>query len=277
MSFTQRTRPTCFDECNEMLHRLIRSQRRVLGDRLLAMVLQGSFAVGGFDRHSDVDFAAVVDKELPPEQVEQLQQMHRRFHRIPNRWAKVLDGSYWPADILRSCYRRGEDLWYLDNGHDKMVRSDHCNTAVVRWTVANSGIVLFGPDREQLVDPIDTETLRHEIYLTLVNWGREVLADPEPFANRFYQGFIVLNYCRMLRDLRRGRVGSKPDGAAWAKRNLSPGWTDLIDRAWSTRPNPSVSVRTSADTEDMRRTLEMVEMAIEMAGEWYPQWIQPIR
>jgi hypothetical protein len=272
MSLQTRLWPTPFAELNSILDELVHRQRKVLADRFVGTYLQGSFAVGGCDMHSDVDFATVTTEELAQAEVAQLQQMHREFFALPSRWAQALDGSYFPRHVMRSCATRGQDLWYLDNGHAQMVRSDHCNTAVVRWIVRNCGGRLAGPPAEELVDPISTQTLRQEIFVTLIDWGRQVLADPAPFANRFYQGFIVLQYCRMLRDLRRGRVGSKPDATAWAKENLDPGWADLIDRAWQTRPGPSVSVRTPADPEDFRRSLALVEKSIDLARSWYPQW-----
>ncbi len=264
--------PTPYPELNEILEELVRRQRASLGERLVGTYLQGSFAVGGFDMHSDVDFATVLTGALTDSEIARLQQMHREFFALPSRWARALDGSYFPSRIMRSCSERGRDLWYLDNGHDQMVRSEHCNTAVVRWIVRNCGVRLAGPQAEEIVDPVSPDTLRQEIFVTLIDWGRQVLADPEPLANRFYQGFIVLQYCRMLRDLQRGRIGSKPDATDWAKVNLDPGWADLIDRAWQTRPNPSVSVGTPADPEDFRRSLALVRESIDLARLWYPRW-----
>ena len=93
---------------------------------------------------------------------------------------------------------------------------------------------------------------------TMRDWGHQILADPEPYGNRFYQGYIVLSYCRMLHDLVRGCPGSKRAGAEWAKSRLDPVWSPLIDRAWEGRPNPAVSVRTPADPVDFERTLAFV-------------------
>jgi len=122
--------------------------------------------------------------------------------------------------------------------------------------------VLFGPAPRSLVDPIPPELLREEIYATITEWGKEILGDPSRFSNRFYQGFIVLSYCRMLHDLRRGYPGSKREGAEWAKASLDSSWSPLIDRAWSTRPDPARQVRIPADPDDFRQTLHFVELVI---------------
>jgi hypothetical protein len=97
----------------------------------------------------------------------------------------------------------------------------------------------------------------------MIDWGREILTEPERFRNRFYQCFIVLSYCRMLHDLETGRVDSKRAGARWAKEALDERWMDLIDRAWDGRPNPAVSVREPPDASDFARTLDFVRYSLE--------------
>jgi hypothetical protein len=125
--------------------------------------------------------------------------------------------------------------------------------------VREHGVALAGPAPALLVDPIPVETLRKEILATLHEWGQEILDNPDAFNNRFYQGFIVLSYCRMLHDYSRGFPGSKLAGAEWAKANLDPCWAGLIDRAWNGRPDPAVSSRQRADPKDFKETLEFVQ------------------
>lgn len=263
--------PTPYPELNEVLRELVDSVQAVLGDTFTAACLQGSFAVGDFDRHSDVDFVIVLEAELSGDQVHALQIMHERIYNLECEWARHLEGSYFPKDVIRRSPERGEQLWYLDNGSRALIRSDHCNTVVVRWVVREHGIALAGPSPATLVDPVPVETLRKEILATMNDWGQEILADPDRYNNRFYQTFIVLSYCRMLHDLYRGCAGSKRAGAEWAKTTLDPAWAGLIDRAWDGRPNPSFSVRQPADPADMKSTLEFVQYIIEAS----PQYARP--
>ena len=139
------------------------------------------------------------------------------------------DGAARRARDRGSRARRDEDLWYLEHGWRTLARSRHCNSVVVRWTVREHGVPLAGEHPATLVDPIPVETLRAEIAGTIRDWGREILDAPERFANRFYQGFIVLSYCRMLHDLRAGSTGSKRTGAEWAKATLDPAWIGWVD------------------------------------------------
>jgi predicted nucleotidyltransferase len=261
--------PTPYSELNHVLSELISRMQVILASELVGAYLQGSFAVGDFDEHSDVDFIVAIEAELQPQHVEALQGMHEQVYQLASEWARHLEGSYFPLEILRQPPMRSSKLWYLDNGARQLIRSDHCNTLLVRRIVRDRGITLFGPPPSTLVDAISDEYLRAEIYETLTRWGREILSDPTPYRNRFYQGFIVLNYCRMLHDLYRGYPGSKRAGAEWAKLALEPSWSELIDRAWSTRPDPARSVRQPADPQAFERTLRFVEYIMQQAESAY--------
>ena len=251
---------TPYSELDAVLAELVSSVGHALGDTFVGAYLQGSFAVGDFDQHSDVDFIIAIRDELSPAQVADLQAIHQGIYGLCSEWAKHLEGSYFPLAVLRHRERRGTPLWYLDHGSQSLVPSDHCNTILVRYVVREMGVTLAGPSPAWLIDPIPVDALREETRATIRDWGREILDRPEVYANRFYQGYLVLNYARMLHDLTVGRPGSKRAGAEWAKARFGPAWGDLIDRAWGGRPDPAISVREPADPSDFERTLEFVRL-----------------
>jgi hypothetical protein len=257
--------PTPYRELNQVLDTLVSRLQHILASDFVGAYLQGSFATGGFDEHSDVDFVVAIKDDLAPRQVDALQAMHDQVYHLGPEWAKHLEGSYFPAGILRDPAQRGLELWYLDHGARSMIRSDHCNTILVRWIVRERGVTLAGPPPQTLIDPIPEASLVHEIYEALNGWGQKILDDPAPYNNRFYQGFIVLNYSRMLHDIHRGYPGSKPEGAEWAKAVLDPSWSDLIDRTWACRPDPARTVREPADPVDFARTLEFVAYVMDQS------------
>ena len=257
-----RLHPTDFPELNEVLENLLTGVRAAIGGNLVGLYLQGSIAVGDFDRHSDADFVAVTERELTQQEVATLQTMHGRIFDCGKEWATHLEGSYFPRALLRDLSQAGTELWYLDNGHRELKLSNHCNTVVVRWILRERGVVLTGPSPDTLITPIPAATIRVEIAQVIGSWGRDILAHQERYRSRFYQSFIVLQLSRMLHDLRAGSIGSKRTGAEWAKQNLSPAWSDLIDRAWSGRPNPARSVREPANPVEFERTLRYVEYVV---------------
>lgn len=254
--------PTPFPNLNQVLEALLSGLQGALEQTLIGAYLQGSLAVGGFDEHSDVDFVVIVRDELSRAQVDALQRIHGEVYDLPPEWAKHLEGSYFPLATFRDQPSPGTKLWYLDHGARCLVRSDHCNTLIVRWTVRERGLVLYGPPPHTLAGPIPASPLRAEIFSTITTWGQEILQAPDRFSNRFYQGFILLSYCRMLHDLHTGYPGSKREGAQWTKARMGPPWSALIDRAWATRPDPARSVRTPADPKDFEQTLRFVELVI---------------
>jgi len=190
MKKTSTTNPTPYPDLNAVLRELVEGVQAILSNNFVAACLQGSFAVGDFDRHSDVDFIIAIEEEMSDDQVPALQAMHECIYSLDCGWAQHLEGSNFPRDVLRHYSQRGKQLWYLDNGSRSLVRSDHCNTVVVRWVVREHGVALAGPNPATLVEPIPVEALRQEIVQTISGWGRQILADA-PSAREtsaFHQG-----------------------------------------------------------------------------------------
>src|SRR5947209_15180796 len=100
--------PTPYPELNRVLRDLVDSVQTVLSTNFVGAYLQGSFAVGDFDLHSDVDFILVTEVELSPSEVHGLQEVHQRLYGLDIPWAHHLEGSYFPKEVLRDHARQGE-------------------------------------------------------------------------------------------------------------------------------------------------------------------------
>jgi predicted nucleotidyltransferase len=57
--------PTPYPELNRVLKALVEGIQSILKDNFVGAYLQGSFAVGDFDIHSDVDFIALLKIRSP--------------------------------------------------------------------------------------------------------------------------------------------------------------------------------------------------------------------
>lgn len=265
MHDTHTITPTPYPELNHVLYQLLENVRSTLNDIFVGFYLQGSFAVGDFDVYSDCDFIVVMNRELSPSEVDALQIVHAQIFDLDLHWAKHLEGSYFPKDVLRNLHAAGDPLWYLDHGSRSLIHNNHCNTILVRWVIREYGISLAGSPPKALIDPIPVEMLRHQIATMMRDWGSDFLAHPEPYNNCFYQAFIVHNYSRMLHDLIRGYPGSKRAGTDWVKANLDSRWIGLIDRTWAGRTDAVIAVHTPADPDDFKMTLEFVQYMIAEA------------
>ena len=252
-----------YPEIKSVLDNLVAGAAKILGENFIGAWLQGSSATGHFDEHSDIDFAIGVECDLSQDELNSLHEFHCRLYDHESPWAQHMEGSYIPRDILRDYRLAGKEVWYLNHGSTTFERSAHDNTIAVKWIIRERGVVLAGPDPFTIMDPIPVAELRIDIFQTFANWAKIIFENPEEISSHFFQTFAVLSYCRVLNDIRRGEIGSKRDGAEWAKTNLDPKWHDLIDRAWLGRPDPAVSVRRPAKPEDVQRTVEFIRICLE--------------
>ena len=173
-------------------------------------------------------------------------------------------GSYTPKEVLRRIDASRSPFLYLDNGATELTRDNHCNTAVVRWSLREHGVVLAGPDPKSLLDPVSAEQLSAEILSVLPEW--EAWAKT-PGMSRWRQPTLVLSFCRLLHTLETGRVTSKREAGEWALETLDPEWASLVRRALNDRPDPWMRVHEPADGEAVERTLAFAEYALAEARE----------
>ncbi len=256
--------PTPYPELNAVLTELRQSTKTILNENFIGLYLNGSFALGGFDPDSDVDFIVVTDADVTAAQESALQAMHGRIYDLTTPWAQHLEGSYITRSLLKRPDPTHTLLLYLDNTARELVRSDHCNTLLVRWTMREHGISLAGPDPKTLIDPVVPDELRLEAAQIMHKWQLEINAEPAMLSNRWLQAYAVVTFCRMLYTVQNGTIASKPAAVQWAQGALDSRWAGLIKRAWADRPNPSLKYRQHANPEDARSTLEFMQCAFEV-------------
>ncbi len=279
--------PTPFDGLNTVLAHLTDKVGEILGDNLIGLYLQGSFAVGDADEMSDCDFMAVIARDLTAQERDALQAIHAAIHDLPHEpWRHRLEGSYAPAAIIRRLTDeprdppgepRGPD-WadagmggagprhypfvYLDHGAKALIRSEHDNSQVVRWSLREKGVVLAGPDPRTLIDPVTPDMLRTEVRATM---DLALALGLEPMSMKAWQSFWVGLYCRMLHTLVTGQVWSKKASAAWAQAHLEPEWAPLIARAQAIKEGDRAVAMEPADPSEMAATRAFVLHVIERA------------
>jgi predicted nucleotidyltransferase len=257
--------PTAYPELNEVLEDFVASTQEILGENFCGAYLQGSFAVGDADEHSDVDYIVVTNGELSDEQVVALQAMHERLFELDTPWAQHLEGSYFPKELLRRVDAARTPLVYFDNGETKPARDNHCNTAVVRWSLREHGVVLAGPEPKSLIEPVDPEDLRREVRSAMVEFaGWASTPTKAGGMSRWMQPYLVLNLCRMLQTLESGQIASKKAGGEWALEALDPEWSDLIQRALDDRPDPWKRVYQPAEPATVERTMAFIDYALDV-------------
>lgn len=178
------THPTAYDALNAVLADLVTGAQAALGESFIAAYLQGLFAVGDWDRYSDVDFLIVTAHDISDDEAARLSTLHARLFARPKPWAQHLEGSYIPAARLKTPAPAREPLLFLDNGSQALIWLAHCDTCVTRWTVRECGITLAGPPPHTLNDSVAPEALRDEVRNKLRDWHEATLANSQWLGNR---------------------------------------------------------------------------------------------
>lgn len=231
---------TSFAELDAVLADLTASAREILGDTFVGAYLQGSFALGAGDEHSDCDFI-IATTVLPHGRAEA--ELRRLHDDIPTRagfWTRHLEGSYADTASLRGVDGLGVPWLFCDHGHRELIWDTHCNSAHARWILRHHGITIDGPPVNDLVDDVPPRALRDEARAALPHVLTE-LRTWAPFDIAWTQRYTVSTYCRVLYTLHTARVASKRGALEWARDNLDPRWRPLLtqvirDRALGWNP-----------------------------------------
>ncbi|MHB1474310.1 MAG: aminoglycoside adenylyltransferase domain-containing protein [Dermatophilaceae bacterium] len=221
--------PTAFAELNAVLIELTERAMAILGDNFVGAYLQGSFAVGDADLHSDCDFLIPTHEPVNAEQEAGLRALHDEIPTRTGHWVGHLEGSYPLARELKTLEGLGRAWPYVDHGSRQLEFSAHCNTEVVRWSLRECGITIAGPDPKTVVEEVSAQVLRNKMR----EYARTFLPDLETWATfdvAWVQRYAVSTLCRILHTLDRGRVTSKKAALAWGRDNLDPAWSPLLQQ-----------------------------------------------
>ena len=226
-----------------------------LKDNFVGAYAHGSLATGDPVAWSDLDVVIVIKKDISREAITSLQNLHHKLYdELESPWGQRLELSYVPIDIFRKRSTEPKDppneprsddwfdpstqappqfypFWYLDNGSEELVRSEHDNTQIVRWTVREKGIVLEGPDPKTIIDPVSKADLVSDLRNTF-NTIADKWNNPESLNSLGMQTFFVTLCCRAQHCLHTGIIASKKVASEWAQQTLKKKYHDLIKSAY---------------------------------------------
>jgi len=200
-----------------------------LGPDVVGVYFVGSVALGGYvPGQSDIDIAAVSDAALT----------HPRKHSVAS--AVVEASAHCPArGVEFTLYRRdvacsrpeAADFEVNANGGPRMPTAVHLDSTLEPgfWYVLDraiahrSGLVISGPPAREIFADVPRSTLLRAMYESMA-WHR---------AHEKATLYSVLNACRAWRFAADDVLGSKLEGAAWARVRCPD--TAVIDAAVALR------------------------------------------
>ncbi len=219
---------TPYADLDEVLAELLGQWRRILGEDFVGAYVQGSFALGSGDQHSDCDWLVATRGSLTDPQLAELRALHDEIPTRDGRWCHDLEGSYAPVDELSSVEHLGRKWLFNDRGHRALVWDDHCNRACTRWILREHGITLTGPAPGSFMPVVPAAALRTEAAASLPT----LLDDLTPWIHidtvAWGQRYAVVIACRTLYTLETARVTSKQCALEWALRTLARRWQPLL-------------------------------------------------
>lgn len=236
--------PTRYADLNGVIDDLVRGAQAALGADFVGAYLQGSFALGAGDRHSDCDFLVVARRRPDAEQEEALRALHRDLPHRDGFWNGHLEGSYAVFADLRGPEGLGRPWLFVNHGSDEMEWSDHCNQPWTRWILRHHGITLVGPCAADIVGPIPDAVLREWAGAGLPTLVEDINGWCSPDV-AWCQRYLVTQACRSLYTVRTAKVASKRDALRWAMVHCDPRWRPLLQQvqadrdlgiAWDTPP-----------------------------------------
>ena len=221
---------------------------RALPGRVEGFYVVGSACLGAFRLgRSDVDFVAVVDRELGVAELGRLRAAHRgqwcaalvRDAGLRRRWPLVCNGSYlqW-ADLSRSPSNVTPVAGHVA-GHFGVGGRDFDVNPVTWTTLARHGIAVRGPDRNRLDIYTDTFELRAWTLENLNGYWRlwaERARGPRPGLTaralpRHFAASAVLGVSRLPYAVATGQIASKEGAGEYALEAFDPRWREIITEA----------------------------------------------
>lgn len=233
--------------------------QRNTGDLITGLHLIGSIADGDFrPGRSDLDFVAVLSRELTDDDAEALVVVHRSYRTDPT--LPALDGVWLTADDLRAGPDAIADGPTSQQGD--FVAAARGNRNPVTWHSLPDAVTLIGElDRAALWQ--DPERLISWVRENAATYWRQWLANASGLSpgmlGRALPMWGVLGISRLAYTAATAQIASKSAAGEWALTTFDPRWHPIIEEALACRRGePSKYGSPFARRSD---TLAFVEMA----------------
>ena len=209
----------------DVVDALAAALRAILGDRLVAVYLGGSFSMGDFvDGVSDYDVLVVTAAPLSSAELDAIRARLEKL-RAEHPDADRLEGDLAPRDWLRPEGTTRPVPFFVDGRlqpkPELMLSAD--NIANIR----QDGIVVFGPPPGDVLPAVSSDQVRAAV--------REMLDDEDDCSTEQEAAAAAVDLVRGHHALRTGMPTTKSDGLRWASGVLGPSWQPLLQQADAAR------------------------------------------
>lgn len=206
-----------------------------------AFYVEGSIALGGFNEHfSDIDFVALVNRQLTPAEFVTLRKIHKVIGKSYPRWK--MSGSYLQSDELGCCNNKVEAIPCYEG---RLRLQGHFDwNSVAGWILMNHGIAIIGPEPQALPVTIDWDQvikrMRENLNSYWAGWTRRPDAIGAMLFDRGIQ-WAVPGVLRQFYSFRENTITTKTKAAEYALTCVPTRWHRLIREAINIREGKKAS------------------------------------
>ncbi|MGD8189340.1 aminoglycoside adenylyltransferase domain-containing protein [Brevibacillus ginsengisoli] len=222
-------------------------------DLLEAFHLYGSVSLGAFiEGLSDIDFVAVVQRNLSEADLAILKQIHREIQRKYPRTS--LDGIYITKEAIEGLnIEAARSCLYFNDGKFRGVKEFHQNS-IDAYQLKNFGIPIIGMEPQKYNFLIDWDLLIHHMWNNLntywVHWKNKCEG---PLSIQYVGLYLsphmiewgVLGVSRLFYSFKENGITSKVGAGEYALQNVPERWHKIIHESMRLRKGMSKSYYSS--------------------------------
>lgn len=237
---------TPYKDVNKILGSFEKGLLGIFGNNLIGLYLTGSLSYSDFNPgSSDIDLVAILNKPATPDELKLVKQLHFQIEKQNKKWAKRIECSYIPSDMLKNILPPKTPRPYFGEGVFYPEAAYGNEWLINNYLLYKQGITLLGKNFRKLVKPIDIVDVQKACIKDLFKEWQPKITDPNYLNNDHYQSYVVLNLCRILYTVICNSLAAKKTSASWVKKEYKQ-WNDLIQAAenWQYGKKMSLKVKT---------------------------------
>ncbi len=205
-----------------LLREVADALRDIFASNLVGVYLGGSLSYGDFEPgRSDIDVTVILEKAASTRDCEAIGRLHWHVERTYPRWAKRIECSYIPLDMLQSVLPPRMPRPYFGNGvlYDRA----RCGNEwlITKHLLRTSGIPLLGPAFSTLTAPVNIADVQRACIRDLHDEWKPKATDTDYLRDSHQQSYVVLNLCRILYTALCAATSSKRVAATWVMEQFS--------------------------------------------------------
>lgn len=219
-----------------VLNKYLGALENKLPGLVTGLYLHGSIALGAFDPHySDVDFLAFMSHRCTQSDLKSLTEIHQ-----------IVVAEY-PRPALEGCYLQWQELGLAEEDiatypyyYEGQLRSNGYGevNAITWWLIKNQGIVLLGPNPQEMAFEVSGDRLISYTLPNLNTYWAAFLTQPRRISWLLFDGgiqWVILGVLRQYYTLREQQIISKVAAGLDALDNLPPNWHRIVMEAVNIR------------------------------------------